>query len=161
MLSDLFIPFFSILLAEFGDKTQIAVISLSSKTKKHIVLFLGVISAFFIVDGLAVIFGDLLIKNLPVFYIKLFSGVLFILFGLFGLFFNNEEDKNEKLNKLKHPFFTPFFLILLAEFGDKSQIATTLFATMYNPILVFAGVMSALSFLSFLAIIFGKYLLFL
>ena len=57
MISDILLPFITIALAELGDKTQLAVFALASKTKKHLSLLLGAILAFVIADGLAVILG--------------------------------------------------------------------------------------------------------
>jgi putative Ca2+/H+ antiporter (TMEM165/GDT1 family) len=42
--------------------------------------------------------------------------------------------------------------------GDKTQIASAIFATEYNPSMVFIGVMLALLILSVMAIFLGKYL---
>ena len=47
-------------------------------------------------------------------------------------------------------------LIILTEWGDKTQIAAALFSTNYNPIMVFIGTITALAILSGLAIYFGK-----
>jgi putative Ca2+/H+ antiporter (TMEM165/GDT1 family) len=49
-------------------------------------------------------------------------------------------------------------MIFLSEWGDKTQIASALFATEYDPRLVFFGVMTALLILSVLAIYLGKFL---
>jgi len=53
-------------------------------------------------------------------------------------------------------FFSAFLLILLTEWGDKTQIAAALFAIQYNPWFVFLGTISALFMLSIIAIFFGK-----
>ena len=49
-------------------------------------------------------------------------------------------------------------MIFLSEWGDKTQIASALFATEYDPRMVFIGVMIALLILSVMAIFLGKYL---
>jgi putative Ca2+/H+ antiporter (TMEM165/GDT1 family) len=49
-------------------------------------------------------------------------------------------------------------MIFLSEWGDKTQIASALFATEYNPRMVFIGVMIALLILSVMAVFLGKYL---
>lgn len=41
MIQEILIPFLAVGLAELGDKTQLAVLSLASKTKKHWELLLG------------------------------------------------------------------------------------------------------------------------
>ena len=49
-------------------------------------------------------------------------------------------------------------MIFLSEWGDKTQIASALFATEYDPWMVFIGVMTALLILSVMAIYLGKFL---
>lgn len=161
MLLDLIIPFISILLSEFGDKTQIAVLSMSSKTKSYFKLFMGVFFAFLIIDGVAIYFGDVIVNLIPLFWVKIISGLLFLGFGLYGLFGNEQEDEDDvKMSKkIKSPFFTAFTLIFFAEIGDKSQIASALFGSLYNFWFVLFGVMLALSLLTIMAIYLGKYLL--
>jgi putative Ca2+/H+ antiporter (TMEM165/GDT1 family) len=49
-------------------------------------------------------------------------------------------------------------MIFLSEWGDKTQIASALFGAEYNPFLVLAGTLSALTLLSVIAIYSGKYI---
>jgi putative Ca2+/H+ antiporter (TMEM165/GDT1 family) len=42
--------------------------------------------------------------------------------------------------------------------GDKTQIASGLFATQYSPVWVFIGVISALTVLSVIAVYLGKFI---
>lgn len=49
-------------------------------------------------------------------------------------------------------------MIFLSEWGDKTQIASALFATEYDPRLVFLGVMIARFVLTVMAIFLGRYL---
>ena len=56
-------------------------------------------------------------------------------------------------------FASGFLAVFLSEWGDKTQLASTVFATQYNPFLVFLGVMTALVLLSFAAVYTGKLLL--
>jgi putative Ca2+/H+ antiporter (TMEM165/GDT1 family) len=153
MIQDILVPLVAVGLAELGDKTQLAVLALASKTKKHLQLLLGVILAFFIADGLAVILGNFITNIIPGNIIKVIAGIIFIVFGVIILMNNKEEE--EKI-ELKNPFASGFLLILISEMGDKTQIAAALFATKYNPILVLIGIMIALTALSLLAIYLGK-----
>jgi putative Ca2+/H+ antiporter (TMEM165/GDT1 family) len=155
MLQDFLIPFVSIGLAELGDKTQLAVLCLASKTKKYVQLLLGVILAFAITDGLAILLGNFIAAHIPILYIKIVSGAIFIIFGLITLLNNKTEDAR---CELKQPFTSGFLLILVSEMGDKTQIASGLFATKYNPIVVFIGVLSALTILSIMAVYLGKFI---
>lgn len=156
MLSDFLIPFIAVGLAELGDKTQIAVFCLSSKTKNYLSLLFGVILAFAVADGLAIIFGDFITRFVPINYIKITAGIIFLAFGIITLINRNDEKVS---CEMKTPFLSGFGIILLSEMGDKTQIASGLFAAEYNPWFVFLGVMLALTLLSVMAIYLGKTLL--
>ena len=67
-----------------------------------------------------------------------------------------EEVKNKYYSK--SPVYSGFALIFLAEWGDKTQIASGLFATQYNGLMVLIGVMTALTLLSIVAIYLGKFI---
>jgi len=58
MLQDILIPLIVVGLAELGDKTQLSTLLLASKTEKHPHLLFGVILAFLLVDGIAILAGD-------------------------------------------------------------------------------------------------------
>ncbi len=155
MIQDLLIPLVTVGLAELGDKTQLAVFCMASRTKKYLQLLLGVTLGFAIADGLAIILGDFLATLIPSEYIKIGAGIIFILFGIRILL--NREDSDE-ICDLKKPFMSGFIMVLVSEMGDKTQIAAGLFATTFNPIIVFVGVMAALIALSVLAIFMGSYM---
>ena len=155
MIYDILLPFLTIGLAELGDKTQLAVLCLASKTKKHLQLLLGVISAFVIADGLAVLLGDYITQIIPINYIKIGSGIIFILFGVITLI---SHKKEEAKCDIQTPFISGFWLILLSEMGDKTQIASGLFATQFSPVLVLIGVIAALTAMSIMAIYLGKFI---
>jgi putative Ca2+/H+ antiporter (TMEM165/GDT1 family) len=157
MFEDFIIPLIVIGLAEFGDKTQISLLVLSSKFENRANLLLGTMLAFFVVDGIAILFGEWIISIVPILYIKIVSGIIFIIFGILILL-NKEDEEAENKNKyyFKNPLMVSFSLIFLTEWGDKTQIAAALFATQYNGILVLAGVLVALALLSIMAIYLGK-----
>ena len=155
MIQDILLPNITIAIAELGDKTQLAVIGLATKTKKHLQLLLGIILAFIAADGIAVVFGDFIMKVIPMGYIKSGAGIIFIIFGVVTLI--NHKKEREKYH-LKNPFISGFSLILLLEMGDKTQIAAGLFATRFNPILVLISVVSALTVLSIIAVYLGKFI---
>lgn len=121
--------------------------------KKYLQLLLGVTLGFAIADGIAIILGDFLTTVIPTDYIKIGAGVIFILFGILTLL--NKEESGE-ICDLKKPFMSGFIMVLLTEMGDKTQIAAGLFATKFDPILVFVAVMAALIALSAMAIFLGK-----
>ena len=158
MLQDILIPLIVVGLAELGDKTQLSVLLLASKTEKHLLLFLGTILAFFIVDGLAILAGEWIAHLVPVNLLNILSGAVFIFWGFAILLFRSEKAENKSRYYLEHPFYSGFILIFVAEWGDKTQIAAGLFATRYNGLMVLIGVMIALSLLSIFAIYLGKFI---
>ncbi len=158
MLDDFIIPFILVGLAELGDKTQIAILLIASKTKKHLLLLLGITLAFIITNGLAVLIGNFITTLFDIKYIKIISGILFILFGIYT-FMDMKNENEEKYYELKNPFLTGFLLILILEMGDKTQLTSGLLATKYNLIFVVLGVISSLTLLSIMAVYVGKFIM--
>jgi putative Ca2+/H+ antiporter (TMEM165/GDT1 family) len=77
-----FSSFSLITLMELGDKTQFAVIALSAEHKFPLLVFLGVMIAFALITGLGIVAGTALTRFVPLKYIQLGSGLVFILFGI-------------------------------------------------------------------------------
>ncbi len=150
------IPFVSIMLAEFGDKTMLAVLLLASKTRKHLLLWLGVMLAFLLVDGAAVVVGSVMPHMLPLRVLKIASGVLFVIGGT--LILANRKEEEAEAGKAHNPFVWGFLMIFTAEWGDKTQIASGLFAARFPALPVLAGVISGLGVLSAVSIFGGKFL---
>jgi len=156
-LNEILIPLVAVGLAEMGDKTQLSVLLLSSRTKDYIQLLLGVMLAFLLADGFAILVGSWVTSVVPVHLVKLISGTLFILFGIMILKGEDSEENKGSLSP-KNAFVSGFSMIFLSEWGDKTQIASSLFATEYDPGMVFIGVMTALLMLSIMAIWLGRFL---
>lgn len=150
MLNSFLIPFSAIFLAEFLDKSQLAVLMLGTKTKKHFQLLIGVMFAFILVDGSAILLGSRISNLLPENIVKIISGTLFIIFGILALRDNSSEAKKDI--QLKNPLISGLVVVFLSEWGDKTQIASAVFATKYNPIFVFIAVVSAMLLLSLIAL---------
>ncbi|MCX5859418.1 MAG: TMEM165/GDT1 family protein [Proteobacteria bacterium] len=156
MIPDLLIPFLTIGLAELGDKTQLSILLLSSKTKKHLELLLGVMTAFLITDGIAILIGSWITSVVPMAWIKIVSGVIFIVFGILTLKDTDEEGRDKLYSS--NAFIAGFVMIFLTEWGDKTQIAAALFATKYHPLLVLISTLAALAVLSVMAVYLGKFI---
>jgi len=156
MLQSFFTPFFTILLAEMLDKSQLTLIFLSTKTRRVLPLIVGSLLAFAIVDGTAIIFGSLIASIAPDNIVKLVAGLVFIIFGI--LSFRNDERENVKRILRYHPFVSAFLLIFLSEWGDKTQLASAAFATQFQPFWVFLGVMAAMTVLAILAVFAGRFM---
>ncbi|MFQ6094679.1 MAG: TMEM165/GDT1 family protein [Candidatus Bathyarchaeia archaeon] len=145
-----------VFLAELGDKTQLTAIMLSSKASA-VSVFAGSMSAFFLVDGLSVLIGGELFRNLPSQWVSLISGLVFIFYGFFSIF--HREGKIE-IKKQKVTFLKAFSMICLMELGDKTQIASVfLAAELKSPLIVLMGVVLAFSLVTGIGVIFGAKLL--
>jgi putative Ca2+/H+ antiporter (TMEM165/GDT1 family) len=155
---EILIPLLAVGLAEMGDKTQLSILLLSSKTQEYFRLLLGVMLAFLLADGIAILLGSWVTSVIPVDLVKIVSGLVFILFGLLILKGDKDDDSEESNLSAGRAFASGFTMIFLSEWGDKTQIASALFATEYDPIMVFIGVMIALLLLSVMAIFLGKFL---
>lgn len=154
MITDILIPLVAITLAELGDKTQLSILLLSSKTQKHLQLLLGVTLAFLIVDGTAILLGTWITNVISTNYLKIASGTVFIILGIV-LLIQKQSEKESRL-RFKNTFLAGFALIFISEWGDKTQITSALFATQYNSALVLIGTMTGLILLSILTVYIGK-----
>ncbi|RLI31615.1 UPF0016 domain-containing protein [Candidatus Bathyarchaeota archaeon] len=139
---------------ELGDKTQLAVIALSMR-ERSVEVFIGALLAFALVDGVSVAFGGVLSSLLPTFWIKVGSGVLFLLFGALSLLEGEEEQKVRA--DLRNVVLSSFSLVTLMELGDKTQFAAILLSARYGaPLLVFLGILLASAVLTGGGVIAGR-----
>ncbi len=74
--------FGTIFLAELGDKTQLASILMTSKTKLPLSVFLGASTALCLVTLLGVLFGEGLTSIIPQNILKKGAALAFIVIGL-------------------------------------------------------------------------------
>jgi len=73
-------------LAEMGDKTQLATMTLAAEYQAPALVWLGAVLAMAAVDGVAIVAGVLLHKRIPERAVKVAAGVAFLAFGLLALF---------------------------------------------------------------------------
>ncbi|HZT57457.1 MAG TPA: TMEM165/GDT1 family protein [Pyrinomonadaceae bacterium] len=71
-----------IFLAEMGDKTQLAAMTMAAETKKPLTVFVGAAVALACVSALGVAVGGLLGHYLPLEWIKRAAAVGFIVIGV-------------------------------------------------------------------------------
>jgi putative Ca2+/H+ antiporter (TMEM165/GDT1 family) len=74
-----------IFLAEMGDKTQLAAMTMSAQTKKPWAVFIGASLALAAVSALGVIVGGVLGEYLPLEWVKRIAAVAFIVIGVLML----------------------------------------------------------------------------
>jgi Ca2+/H+ antiporter, TMEM165/GDT1 family len=151
-----------VFLSELPDKTALASLILGSRYRPlHV--FAGVAAAFAVHAALAVAAGSL-VALLPRRPVEAVVAALFAL-GAVLLLRGRHGGDDEHLEVRGEPGFwrvawTGFAVILVAEFGDLTQIATaSLAARFHNPLSVGAGAVLALWAVAALAIVGGRGLL--
>jgi putative Ca2+/H+ antiporter (TMEM165/GDT1 family) len=144
-------------LMEFGDKTHIAVITLSMKNR-GVDVFVGALAAFALVDGASVLVGGFIADLLPTYWINVGSGVLFLVFGVLTLL--GKEEEEEVVEGKRNAVFSALSLVTLMELGDKTQFASFVLAARYgSPLLVFIGIMLGSALITGSGVVIGKGLL--
>lgn len=73
-------------IAEMGDKTQLATISLAVEYQNMLSVLMGTTLGMVVADGIGIIIGIVLRKRIPEKTIKWFSAIVFILFGIVGVY---------------------------------------------------------------------------
>ena len=75
----------TLFLAELGDKTQLAVITMSANTNSKLSIFLGAAAALVVVTLIGVLGGSLLSSYIPTEWLQRIVAVAFIVIGAFML----------------------------------------------------------------------------
>ncbi|MGB9987901.1 TMEM165/GDT1 family protein [Salarchaeum japonicum] len=154
--------FLANLLATFGDKGQLAVITLATKYDAKRI-FVGAMAAFTAWSALEVVFGSTITRVVPASTMTVATGGLFLAFAAWTLLNVLNTVRADPLTPVDPmsvvpaslrgltdghgPTLTGFTFIGLAEFGDKTQLLTiALAATFPNSLVsVFLGVVAALA----------------
>jgi putative Ca2+/H+ antiporter (TMEM165/GDT1 family) len=77
--------FLVLFLAELGDKTQLAVITMTASTESKIAVFIGASLALIVVTGLGVLVGGILTQYVPTEWLQRIVAVAFIAIGVLML----------------------------------------------------------------------------
>lgn len=160
MLQHFAVTFGAIFLAELPDKTMFATLLLSTRFRRRFPVWCGVSLGYAVHMILAVVFGSAL-SHLPKTPIHIIAGTMFVIGGVmtWRAIGQNEESETKTWSLAKSNvavMWTAFSVILVAEFGDLTQLATAGFAARFNdPIAVGLGAIMALSSLSGLAVLAG------
>lgn len=150
-----------VFLAELPDKTALAGLVLGTRYRASYV-FAGVAAAFALHVALAVAAGSVL-TLLPQQIVQAVTGVLFL--GGAAVLLFKKDDGDEEIRKPRDQSFwkvagAGFMLILVAEFGDLTQIMTANLAARYDdPLSVGLGAVLALWAVAGLGIVGGKALM--
>ncbi|MFD3539337.1 TMEM165/GDT1 family protein [Streptomyces sp. NPDC058662] len=155
------IAFGVVFLAELPDKTALAGLMLGTRYRASYV-FAGVAAAFTVHVALAIAAGSVL-TLLPHRLVQAVVGLLFLAGAAMLLLKKNDEDEEVK-PPADQSFWkvsgAGFMLILVAEFGDLTQIMTANLAARYdNPVSVGLGAVLALWAVAGIGILGGRTLM--
>ena len=143
-------------LAEIGDKSQLVCMALATRYRHWPVLW-GAAVAFMLLNLLAVAFGASVAAWLPEIVITGIVAIMFIVFGIQAIKTPEEDEEVDIDQNASHSIFiTTFLMILLSEFGDKTQIAVAGLSTTLSAVPVWIGASIALIAISALGIWAGK-----
>ncbi len=164
-----FIAFLLIFISELGDKTQLLVLSFSTKAKTYSIL-LGVALGSFFSHGIAILFGSTLgnFDNITLHLIlKFITYLSFLFFGILTFTKKQENTSNTKsgfLNKLSNCSFNFVFMIAfsiaIGELGDKTFLASLGLGIQYAgaKVSLVLGAILGMVLSDLLAVLFGKFL---
>jgi putative Ca2+/H+ antiporter (TMEM165/GDT1 family) len=134
------LAFFTTLLAELGDKTQLVTLMLASRYPPRQVLA-GALGALAAITLLAVLLGDLLAELLPAEITLPASGIFFLAMGAW-LLLRAKKPENQVHKPPGAIVLHTFLFVFFAELGDKTQLtAVALSAATGAPLSVFLGAM--------------------
>ncbi|TCT16138.1 putative Ca2+/H+ antiporter (TMEM165/GDT1 family) [Natranaerovirga pectinivora] len=85
-------------IGEFGDKTQLTVITLASQGSFPLFILMGTVTGMIITSLIGIVAGRLLGKRIPEIPLKIASATVFILFGIIGLTGNVPKEKLTNVN---------------------------------------------------------------
>lgn len=166
----LLISFILVFVSELGDKTQLLVLSFSSKTKP-ITIILGVALGSLFSHGIAILFGSsigLLENNFIHLILEIITYISFFIFGIISFFSKKEENEDDKktnfIKKLaKFGFgyiFIIAFSIAIGELGDKTFLASIGLGLSYpySKLFLILGAILGMVVSDSIAILFGKVL---
>ena len=98
IISLLISTFLTVFIAELGDKTQLATLTLSGTSNKPLAVFLGSSSALVFASLLGALTGGSISSFLPEVVLKSVASLTFLIIGLklfFNSFVKNENEKEE------------------------------------------------------------------
>lgn len=162
MIEGFLVAFVTVFVAELPDKTMVASLILTTRYRRPLAVWVGVVAAFSLHVALAVTIGSLL-KRLPDTPVQLAVGALFVVGGIVILRSGDEPEDEVGDTGAGGSFWriasTSGTVVLLAEFGDLTQLATASIATQYSaPLAVALGAWLALASVAALAVTAGAWI---
>ncbi len=151
----LFGAFIMIFLAEMGDKSQLMAFGLASCYRARTILG-AVFIATLVNNGIAIYIGTIFGELLNMDIVRIISGLVFLGFGAWTLLEKRNWTEPVAVKENLGSFLTLVSLFMLAEMGDKTQIASAVYAATYKePMLTLIGVLAGMLLADALGIYLG------
>lgn len=143
-MADLVPAMMLVFAAELGDKTQLVALGLGARYRLRLVLA-GIAIAYLAASVVSVVIGALIGAALPTRAVSIGGGLLFIGFAIWTIAQprSNEQTGSEVTGAAEggatRVVSSVAVAMFVAEFGDKTMLATATLASRGNPVAVFVG----------------------
>jgi len=156
----LLVAFGVIFVAELGDKSQLMTLAFATRHRAAVVLG-GLLIAQVVLMSVAVVVGTVVADQLPTRAITIGSGLLFLGFAAWALRDDGDEIDDAAADAgstSKAPLAAITLAYLVAELGDKTQLAAITLATQQAAFPTFVGAVAGVLAANVLAIVVGRVL---
>lgn len=130
------VAFGIVFVAELGDKTQLLALSFGARYPLRVVI-VGLTLGFAAAGAVAAVVGGLLGAALPDRVLAIGGGIVFLIFALLAL--REEPDEATRVVRTSSAIASIAITIAIAEFGDKTQLATATLAARGHPFATWIG----------------------
>jgi Ca2+/H+ antiporter, TMEM165/GDT1 family len=148
MLEPLLVSAAAVAIAEIGDKSQFLALLLAARYRRFLPVAAGILVAAVVSFTLAGLIGTWLSQLVPDHVLRWLIGVSFIVIGVWMLKPDALDDEHSRVNtSSRGAFATTALVFLVAEMGDKTQIATVLLAARFDslPMVVIGSTLGILA----------------
>ncbi len=141
-MSDLFVALAVVFVAELGDKTQLVALGFGARHRlAHVVVGIGL--AYLAAGVVSVVVGALIGAALPTRAVSIGGGLLFLGFAIWTLVDTGGDDGADVSGGDRQSAVSVISSVgvamFVAEFGDKTMLATATLASRGSPVAVFVG----------------------
>ena len=129
----------AVTIGEIGDKTQLLALLLAVRFRRPVPIIAGIFVATIANHALAALLGQLVAAHIPTAMLRWMLGLSFLAIAAWAL--KPDKMENEAVGQGHYGVFVlTFITFLLAENGDKTQLATVALAARYQDLIpVLAG----------------------
>lgn len=119
-------------IGELGDKTQFLALLLAARYRRRAAVIAGILVATCVMMTVTAVIGSAIGQALPRSFLRWGVGAAFIAIAIWTAFERDESVEETAPTSGRGAFFASMTGFMLAELGDKSQIATLTLAAQYQ-----------------------------